>query len=77
MYLWPMIITTRNDAYCRQVGITMLNSRGSSLRDATMAGAVIVLIPSLIIFILSQKQIVKGMTAGAVKGLSTEGEALL
>ena len=35
---------------------------------ATMAGAVIVLIPSIIIFIISQKQIVKGMTAGAVKG---------
>jgi sn-glycerol 3-phosphate transport system permease protein len=33
-----------------------------------MAGAVIVLIPSIIIFIISQKQIVKGMTAGAVKG---------
>ena len=68
MYLWPMIITTRNEMRTVQVGITMLNFSEEAAYGATMAGAVIVLIPSLIIFILSQKQIVKGMTAGAVKG---------
>lgn len=68
MYLWPMIITTRNEMRTVQVGITMLNFSEEAAYGATMAGAVIVLIPSLIIFILSQKQIVKGMTAYAVKG---------
>lgn len=68
MYLWPMIITTRNEMRTVQVGITMLNFSEEAAYGATMAGAVIVLIPSIIIFIISQKQIVKGMTAGAVKG---------
>lgn len=68
MYLWPMIIITRNEMRTVQVGITMLNFSEEAAYGATMAGAVIVLIPSIIIFIISQKQIVKGMTAGAVKG---------
>lgn len=68
MYLWPMIITTRNEMRTVQVGITMLNFSEEAAYGATMAGSVIVLIPTLIVFIISQKQIVKGMTAGAVKG---------
>ena len=33
-----------------------------------MAASVMVMVPTLIIFIVFQKQIVKGMTAGSVKG---------
>ena len=68
MYLWPMLITTRNEMRTVQVGITMLNFSEEAAYGATMAGAVMVLIPSLLVFIASQKQIVKGMTAGSVKG---------
>lgn len=68
MYLWPMLITTRNEMRTVQVGITMLNFSEEAAYGATMAGAVMVLIPSLLVFIISQKQIVKGMTAGSVKG---------
>lgn len=68
MYLWPMLITTRNEMRTVQVGITMLNFSEEAAYGSTMAGAVMVLIPSLLVFIISQKQIVKGMTAGSVKG---------
>lgn len=68
MYLWPMLITTRNEMRTVQVGITMLNFSEEAAYGSTMAGAVLVLIPSLLVFVLSQKQIVKGMTAGSVKG---------
>lgn len=68
MYLWPMLITTRNEMRTVQVGITMLNFSEEAAYGSTMAGAVMVLIPSLFVFIMSQKQIVKGMTAGSVKG---------
>ena len=42
-------------------------SEGSSY-SVVLAGAILILIPSILIFILGQKQLVKGMTAGAVKG---------
>ena len=51
-----------------QVGITMLNFAEEAVYGATMAGAVMVLVPSLLVFIVSEKQIVRGMTAGSVKG---------
>ena len=33
-----------------------------------MAGAILIIIPALIIYLIFQKNIVKGMVAGAVKG---------
>lgn len=68
MYLWPMLITTRNEMRTVQVGITMLNFSEEAAYGSTMAGAVMVLIPSIIVFMISEKQIVRGMTAGSVKG---------
>lgn len=68
MYLWPMLITTRNEMRTVQVGITMLNFSEEAAYGSTMAGAVLVLLPSLLVFAVAQKQIVKGMTAGSVKG---------
>lgn len=68
MYLWPMLITTRNEMRTVQVGITMLNFAEEAAYGSTMAGAVLVLLPSLLIFSIAQKQIVRGMTAGSVKG---------
>lgn len=68
MYLWPMLITTRNEMRTVQVGITMLNFSEEAAYGSTMAGAVLVLLPSILVFAMAQKQIVRGMTAGAVKG---------
>ena len=42
-------------------------SEGSSY-GVVLAGAILILIPSVIVFMLGQKQLVKGMTAGVVKG---------
>ena len=68
VYLWPMLITNRNEMRTVQVGIAQLNSSEGSAYGVIMAGAVIVLIPSLLVFIIFQKQIINGMVTGAVKG---------
>lgn len=68
VYLWPMLITNRNEMRTVQVGIAQLNSSEGSAYGAIMAGAVIVLIPSLLVFIIFQKQIINGMVTGSVKG---------
>ena len=59
VYLWPMLITNRNEMRTVQVGIAQLNSSEGSAYGVIMAGAVIVLIPSLLVFI---------MVTGSVKG---------
>ena len=68
VYLWPMQITNRNEMRTVQVGIAQLNSSEGSAYGVIMAGAVIVLIPSLLVFIIFQKQIINGMVTGSVKG---------
>ncbi len=66
-YLWPLL--TINDTANRtvQIGITMLQSESSS-KAVTLAGSIIISIPTIIAFILGQRLIVEGMTSGAVKG---------
>ena len=68
VYLWPMLITNRNEMRTVQVGIAQLNSSEGSAYGVIMAGAVIVLIPSLLVFIIFQKHIINGMVTGSVKG---------
>ena len=68
VYLWPMLITNRNEMRTVQVGIAQLNSSEGSAYGVIMAGAVIVLSPSLLVFIIFQKQIINGMVTGSVKG---------
>lgn len=68
-YLWPMLVTNDDLMRTVQVGITMLNSKdGGTIYGPIMAASVMVLIPTIIIFIVFQKHIVGGMMAGSVKG---------
>lgn len=69
-YLWPLLVTNANDMRTAQVAVTMLNiNEGSSYGPgAVMAAAMVILIPSIFIFLLFQKRIVGGIMVGAVKG---------
>lgn len=69
-YLWPLLVTNVDEMRTAQVAITMLNiNEGSSYGPgAVMAAAVVILIPSVFIFLVFQRKIVGGFMAGAVKG---------
>jgi len=68
-YLWPMLVTSSDSMRTVQVGVAMLNSKdGGTIYGPIMAASVIVLVPTIIVFILFRRQIVGGMMAGAVKG---------
>lgn len=67
-YLWPLLVTNVNEMRTVQVIITMLNvSEINTSYGQVMAAAVLILIPSLLIFALCQRKIAGGMMAGAVK----------
>ncbi|GAB3755722.1 carbohydrate ABC transporter permease [Zhihengliuella somnathii] len=68
-YIWPLIIVDNPDVMTLPVGLTLLqNSEGNSAWGVLMAGAVLVIIPVLMIFALLQRHIVAGLTQGAVTG---------
>ncbi len=67
MYLWPLMVSTRPDSRTIQIGLKMLKAQEGTDFGIFMAGVVIVIIPSLLILFLGQKQLQKGLTSGAIK----------
>lgn len=68
MYMWPLLITGSDSYRTVQIGISMLNSADAQYMLLMIAGVVVCMVPSLIIFMFAQKNMVKGLTTGAVKG---------
>ncbi|WP_298821792.1 carbohydrate ABC transporter permease [Chloroflexus sp.] len=68
-FLWPLIVTNTTDMRTLPIGVFWLrNSEGLSNWGVVMAGSLFLIVPVLIAFLLAQRAIVEGMTAGAVKG---------
>lgn len=68
MFLWPLLVNGSDAMRTVQIGIGMLDSVDSQSISLMIAGVVMIILPSLSIFILGQKQLIKGMFSGAVKG---------
>lgn len=67
-YLWPLLITNDDDLRTVQIGLKTLRGEGAANFDVLFAGTVIAAIPIFILLVVFQKQLVRGLTAGAVKG---------
>lgn len=69
-YLWPLVITNEETKRTAQIGIRffLVNQEAATDWGAIMASTVIVMIPTLIIFLFAQKQLVKGIAATGLKG---------
>lgn len=68
MYMWPLLVNGSDAMRTVQIGIGMLDSVDSQSISLMIAGVVMIILPSLSIFIIGQKQLIKGMFSGAVKG---------
>jgi multiple sugar transport system permease protein len=66
--LWPLIIMLDEKMYTLPVALANLNGRYGSDQGIMMAGAVIVVVPIIAIFLAVQKYYIRGIAAGAVKG---------
>ena len=67
-YLWPNLITTEADMNTVQSGLRSLREGAIQQPNLVMAGTVIAAIPIAIALLVFQKALVRGLTAGAVKG---------
>ena len=68
-YIWPLVITSDTSRMVLPVGLTALQAVDSDagVYPILMAGAVFVILPVLLIFVLLQRYLVAGLTQGAVK----------
>lgn len=68
-FYWPLLVTNSNDWRTTQVGITIFrNFEGGAIFNIQMAATLIVMLPTLVLLVLGQRQLVSGLTAGALKG---------
>jgi sn-glycerol 3-phosphate transport system permease protein len=67
-YLWPLLVTNKEKMRTVQVGITMLSSSDTAAKAHIFAAVGIILIPMIILFGISQRNIVHGISSGSVKG---------
>lgn len=68
MYLWPLLATTNDKVRTVQIGLKQLQTQEQVNEwGVIMAGAVIVIIPTLILLFFGQKKLQKGLTEGALK----------
>ena len=68
MYFWPLLITNQPVMRTVQVGIVQLRYEETLRWGLVMAGVMIVVVPTIALLILGQRQLVRGLTAGAIKG---------
>lgn len=67
-YLWPTVISTDDDWNTVQSGLRALSLTQIDKPNLVIAGTVIVALPIFVILLVFQRQLVRGLTAGAVKG---------
>ncbi len=66
-YMWPLIVTNRIEIRTLQYGLAMFKEEGGINWSQLMAGTTIATVPLLIIFLLAQKQFIKGITLTGLK----------
>ncbi len=67
-YVWPRFATDRNAWQTVQVALRNIGNENPDQLNLGFAAAVIAALPLLVLLIFFQRQIVRGLTAGAVKG---------
>jgi len=67
-YFWPLLVTNQPLMRTTQVGIASLRFEETLRWGNIMAGVTLVVLPTLVLLLLGQRQLVRGLTAGAVKG---------
>lgn len=68
-YLWPLMMSSGPATAPLPVGLTLLqDSEGVTNWGPVLAGTVLTMLPILIIFLVLQRHMIKGLTAGAIKG---------
>lgn len=67
-YLWPLLVTNRDDRRTVQIGLAQLSGTVGPNLGLIMTATLLAAVPILVLLLLFERQIVAGLTSGAVKG---------
>ncbi|MCH4891331.1 carbohydrate ABC transporter permease [Acidaminobacter sp. JC074] len=66
-YFWPLIVLTNPDKMTLPVILSKMNSQYATEYNTLMAGALVSLVPILIVYAFSQKYFIQGLQEGGIK----------
>ena len=67
-FLWPLVVLQNTDVQTLSVALSRLSNTSQVPPTEMMAGMVIASIPMIVLFLIFQRSIISGLSAGAVKG---------
>jgi sn-glycerol 3-phosphate transport system permease protein len=67
-YTWPRAVVTESRWETIQIGLRSLSAMTVDRSNIALAGALIAAVPVLVLLIFLQRQLIRGLTAGAIKG---------
>ena len=67
-FLWPLMITNYDAHRVLTIGLMHFNTGASSRINLQMAGATVIVLPVIIVYLIFRKQIIRGVASGGVKG---------
>ena len=67
-FQFALTLTTGNKSRTLPLALYYFKSQFGSNYGVMFAASIIVIVPSIVVFILLQKHVISGLTAGAVKG---------
>jgi ABC-type glycerol-3-phosphate transport system permease component len=67
-FFWPLVMVRTQDLYTLPLGLLFFESARGSEPQLVMAALTMSVIPLIIIFVVLQKYLVKGIQLGAIKG---------
>lgn len=66
-FLWPLVATSRPEMRTMTVGLSLFNREYFTLWNLTAAGAVVLFVPTIILFFISQRYLVRGIALTGLK----------
>ena len=67
-FIWPLIVTNSQDMYTLPVGLTTFSVEQAVEWELIMTGAAISVLPTLVVFLVFQRFIIRGVVMAGLKG---------
>ena len=67
-FMWPLYVTSDAKSRTLPYGLQVFTTEAASLNELLMAASTIVVLPMIILFILTRRYIVNGVSTGGLKG---------
>lgn len=67
-YLWPLIATNTNDMRTLPVGLAFFSTEAGVKYNTLMAFSIMIILPTLVVYLFTQKYIIRGVSNTGLKG---------